>query len=92
MDSYQKNSHLFFQCSVEDAQEKHKFFEEDIAAHTVNIQETCVVEIPIDKFDFAGPHFKWVVTHPWQQKSHTLFSCKMKQVLNPLMAQKSFGN
>ena len=58
MDSYQKNSHLFFRCSVEDAQEKYKFSEEDIAAHTVNIQETCVVEIPIDKFDFDRSTFQ----------------------------------
>ena len=52
MKGYQKRSHLFFRCSVENARNKYKFSDEDIDTYLVTVGDVSCVEIPIDKFDF----------------------------------------
>ena len=92
MDYYQKHSHLFFQCSVEDAQEKYEFLNEDIAAHTVNILGVCVVEIPIDKFDCDRSTFEMGGQTSVATEKPIIIFVQNEAILNRLMDQKSSGN
>ena len=63
MKGYQKRSHLFFRCSVENARNKYKFSDEDIDTYLVTVGDVSCVEIPIDKFDFDRNEIKFGGDH-----------------------------